>query len=133
MAFERCEIVWPASKWFYDGRKEPVTAESTDEEIAATAKLMEQEALAVGVRLEGTEKHLRSVRDELSDRDDCDHDDECYENALEVEDVEDAGDLFEVFECMDDLFYHGPISPPYSSMDEPAVMAHFERLMAEDD
>ena len=71
MAFERCEIVWPASKWFYDGRKEPVTAESTDEEIAATAKLMEQEALAVGVRLDGAEEHLQAVRDELSDGDDC--------------------------------------------------------------
>lgn len=59
--------VWDAGQWLYDARHELVTATTTDAEITATTERMEAEALAEGVRLEGTEEYLRSVRDDLLD------------------------------------------------------------------
>jgi len=57
--------VWAASQWLYDSRHELVTATSTDEEIASTAERLDREAKAEGVRVDGAEDYLRSVREEL--------------------------------------------------------------------
>jgi len=61
------EGVWAASDWLYDCRHSLVSASSSDDEIAATAERVEQEARAEGIRVKGAADYLLSVREELRD------------------------------------------------------------------
>jgi hypothetical protein len=61
------EGMWAASDWLYETRLDHVGPRSTDAEIAAVVADLEKDALAEGIRLEGAEEYLQSVRDELRD------------------------------------------------------------------
>jgi len=61
------EGVWAASEWLYETRLDHVGPRSTDAEIEAVAAQLTTEALGEGIRLEGAEEYLRTVRDELRD------------------------------------------------------------------